>query len=90
VKVLVAPDKFKGSLTAAQVTDRIAVGLNQITAGSPLELAFTRIHQITDLTDTDTRHDPDLTARILTQVGEAIAAQLHPAATPSPARGGAS
>ena len=27
VKVLVAPDKFKGSLTAAQVADRIAAGL---------------------------------------------------------------
>ena len=66
------------------------VGLNQITPGSPLELAFTRIHQIRDLTDTDTRYDPDLTARILTQVGEAIAAQLHPAATPNPVRRGAS
>ncbi len=27
MKVLVAPDKFKGSLTAAQVADRIAAGL---------------------------------------------------------------
>ena len=66
------------------------VGANQITPGSPLELAFSRIHQISDLTATDTRHDPDLTARILTQLGEAIAAQLHPAPTPSPALRGAS
>ncbi len=66
------------------------VGLNQITPGSPLELAFTRIHQISDLTDTDTRHDPQLTARTLTQLGEAIAAQLHPTPTPSPALRGAS
>ena len=66
------------------------VGLNQITPGSPLQLAFTRIHQISDLTDIDTRHDPDLTGRILTQLGEAIAAQLHPASTPSPALRGAS
>ena len=66
------------------------VGLNQITPGSPLELAFTRIHQISDLTATDTRHDPDLTARILTQLGEAIATQLHTARTPSPTLRGAS
>ena len=66
------------------------VGLNQITPGSPLELAFTRIHQVSDLTDTDTRHNPDLTARILTQLGQAIAAQLHPTPTPRPALRGAS
>ena len=65
-------------------------GLNQITPGSPLELAFTRIHQLSDLTDTDTRHDPDLTARILTQLGEAIAIQLSPAPSPSHAFRGAS
>ncbi len=66
------------------------VGANQITPGSPLELAFSRIHQISDLTATDTRHDPDLTARILTQFGEAIAAQLTTAPVPSPALRGAS
>ena len=34
------------------------VGRNQITPGSPLELAFTRIHQISDLTAADTRRRP--------------------------------
>ena len=60
------------------------VGANQITPGSPLQAVFTRIHQVSDLTDIDTRHDPDLTARILTQLGEAIAAQLHPTPAPTP------
>lgn len=66
------------------------VGANQISPGSPLDHVFTRIHQISDLTDIDTRHDPALTSRILTQLGEAIAAQLHPTPTPSPALRGAS
>jgi glycerate kinase len=66
------------------------VGLNQITPGSPLERAFSRIHQVSDLTDTDTRHNPDLTARILIQLGQTIAAQLHPTPTPRPVLRGAS
>ena len=66
------------------------VGRNQITPGSPLELAFTRIHQISDLTAADTRHEPDLTARILTQLGRAIATQLTTAPTPIPTLRGAS
>ncbi len=66
------------------------VGRNQITPGSPLELAFTRIHQISDLTAADTRHDPDLTARILTQLGRAIATQLTTVPTPIPTLRGAS
>ena len=66
------------------------VGLNQITPGSPLEHAFTRIHQISDLTDADTRHDPGLTARILSQLGRAIAIQLTTVPTPIPTLRGAS
>ena len=60
------------------------VGLNQISPGSPLELAFTQIHQVSDLTATDTRHDASLTARILTQLGEAIATQLSRRADTQP------
>ena len=65
-------------------------GLNQISPGSPLEHAFTRIHQISDLTDADTRDDLGLTARILTQLGRAIATQLTTAPTPISALRGAS
>lgn len=53
-----------------------AVGLNQITTGSVLKHAFTDIHQISDLTDADTRNDPSLSAQILTQLGEVIGTQL--------------
>jgi glycerate kinase len=33
VRVVVAPDKFKGSLTAAQVADRVAAGLARAAQG---------------------------------------------------------
>jgi glycerate kinase len=33
VRVVVAPDKFKGSLTAAQVADRVAAGLIRAAPG---------------------------------------------------------
>ena len=33
MRVVVAPDKFKGSLTAAQVADRVAAGLARAAQG---------------------------------------------------------
>ncbi|MCM2393405.1 glycerate kinase [Streptomyces albipurpureus] len=35
--VLVAPDKFKGSLTAVQVAERVSAGLRQVLPGLPVE-----------------------------------------------------
>ena len=38
MKILIAPDKFKGSLSAKQVCQSIAAGLNQ--TGKPLDITF--------------------------------------------------
>ncbi len=52
------------------------VGSNQITIDSNLQRAFAGIHQLSELTSSDTRDDPELTAQVLTRLGELISARL--------------
>ena len=48
------------------------VGSNQLTASSPLQDVFAGVHQLSELTDLDTRDDPELTASVLAELGAAI------------------
>lgn len=52
------------------------VGQNRVTPGSDLDRMFAHIHPLSDVTDLDTRGDPELTADVLAKLGAALGRQL--------------
>ena len=61
---------------AAPLPTYAVVGQNQVTPGSDLDRVFARIHPLSDVTDSDTRDDPGLTADVLTTLGVALGGRL--------------
>ena len=60
---------------AAPRPTHAVVGRSEISPGSELEWVFSSIRQLSDLTDVDTRTDPDLTGRLLTELGYEVLAR---------------